>query len=157
MVSALVFGGFKLIYIYTYICMCIHVEQSFPLIKDQPCACCIFNMSMFCFPKPNSAPLSCPSICFLFPSSVSLSCLLSKDFQLHYFQSQGRQLGANSNGKQHQNHLLFLSFFLNSFFPCMWKGECFDRKNYKAFENKVNHCGRMPGVDKWREGNVSTT
>lgn len=30
-------------------------------------------------------------------------------------------------------------------------------KNYKALENKVNHCGRMLGVDKWRDGNVSTT
>lgn len=38
----------------------------------------------------------------------------------------------------------------------MWKKECFDRKNYKALENKVNHCRRMPGVDKWRDGNVST-
>lgn len=37
------------------------------------------------------------------------------------------------------------------------KKKCFDRKNYKALENKVNHCGRMPGVDKWRDGNVSTT
>lgn len=39
----------------------------------------------------------------------------------------------------------------------MWKGKYFDRKNYKALKNKVNHCGRMPGVDKWKRGNVSTT
>ncbi len=37
------------------------------------------------------------------------------------------------------------------------KKKCFDKKNYKALENKVNHCGRLPGVDKWRDGNVSTT
>lgn len=37
------------------------------------------------------------------------------------------------------------------------KKKCFDKKNYKALENKVNHCGRLPEVDKWRDGNVSTT
>lgn len=41
--------------------------------------------------------------------------------------------------------------------PKCKKKKSFDRKNYKALENKVNHCGRMPGVDKWRDGNVSTT
>lgn len=32
----------------------------------------------------------------------------------------------------------------------MGKGKYFDRRNYKALKNKVNHCGRMPGVDKWK-------
>lgn len=37
------------------------------------------------------------------------------------------------------------------------KQKCFDRKNCRALENKVNHCRRMPEVDKWGDRNVSTT
>lgn len=37
------------------------------------------------------------------------------------------------------------------------KRNSFDRKDYKALENKVNHCGRMPEVEKWIDGNVSMT
>lgn len=150
--STLVFGGFKQIKpILNHIYIYVHPFWAlFPnYTVSVQCWLHIKHVNVFCFPKPNSAPLSCPGICFLFPSSVCLSCLLSKDFQLHNFQSQGRQLGANSNGKQHQNHLV--SFALNV------KKKSFDRKNYKALENKVNHCGRMPGVDKWRDRNVSTT
>lgn len=49
---------------------------------------------------------------------------------------------------------------ITSFFCCFsinMKKKCFDRKNYRALDNKANHCGRMPEVDKWRDGNVSTT
>lgn len=130
---------------------------------ELPCleklALCRFNTSLF--PK----PLSCPWMFFFFLFSPFCSHLLftfQKIFQLHNFQSQGHQLGAIGNRQQHQNHLLtlvFLSFFL--FFSEMRKEKkkrkkSFDRNNYKALENKVNHCGRMPEVDEWREGNVST-
>lgn len=49
---------------------------------------------------------------------------------------------------------------ITSFFCCFsinMKKKCFDRKSYRALDNKANHCGRMPEVDKWRDGNVSTT
>lgn len=120
--------------------MWIHVEQSTPIIQYQPYT---RHVNVFCFSKPNSAPLSCPGICFLFLSSVSLSCLLSKDIQLHNFQSQGRQLGGQT-AMESNIKLTFLFFVLNV------NKEMLYRRNYKALENKVNHCGRMPGVDKWR-------
>lgn len=123
--------------VYLSVCLSIHQHQSFPFF----CA--------FCFPKPKSAPLLCPGICSLFPPCVSLSCLLSKDFQLHNFQSQGRPLGANGMG----NNIKITFFFV----ALNVKEKSFDRKNYKALENKVNHCGRMPEVDKWKDGNVSIT
>lgn len=50
-----------------------------------------------------------------------------------------------------------ITLFFVVLFPLNMKKKCFDRKNYRALENKVNHCGRMPEVDKWRDGNVSTT
>lgn len=84
---------------------------------------------------------------------VSFPCLLSKDFQLYNDHSQGRKLGANSTGKYNIRITLFCAVL----FPLNMKKKCFDRANYRALENKVNHCGRMPEVDKWGDGNVSTT
>ena len=46
---------------------------------------------------------------------------------------------------------------IKSPFPALnIRKEMLYRRNYKALQNKVNHCGRMPGVDKWRDRNVST-
>lgn len=147
-VSTLVIGAFKQIY-RMYVNSCGTVITNYTV--STLCWPHIQHVSFFCFLKENSTALSCCSICSLFRLPASLSCLLSKDFRLHNFQSEGHQLGANSNRKQHQNHLFgFFFFFLE-----MWKENGFDSKNYKALEN--NHCGGMPRVDKWRDRNVSTT
>lgn len=46
----------------------------------------------------------------------------------------------------------FLLFFPPYFFPTEYiKKSCSDREKQRALENKVNHCGRTPGVDKWRK------
>lgn len=124
------------------------MEQLFPALAYSTCQCFFFSVCVFS-QSPNQQLCHVQASVCLFSSSVSLPCLLYKDFQLHNFQSQGRQLGANTGGT-HQNHLVY--------FPNKKRRKFFfDRKNYKALKNKVNHCGRMPEVDKWRDRNVSTT
>lgn len=75
-----------------------------PIIQYQTCVGCVCSG----FPKSKFSTSVMSQHLFSIPFPLLVSCLLSKDFQLHNFQSQGRQLRANNNGKQHQNHLFFV-------------------------------------------------
>lgn len=113
---------------------------------------------LFCFVNTKSAPLF--NLFFFLKSKWKILPLLvylvylGTFFYLRNVQSPGRQLGANSNGKQRQNYLIFSFYSLFSptfFFPSEYKKSCSDSEKQRALENKVNHCGRMPEVDKWRK------
>lgn len=130
------------------------MEQSSPITHCQPSAGCIFNMSVYffyvcLFPEgqfschiPASVFYSLPMILFLVYFPKIFNCII-------YSESRSPAWG--------KRHWKVESNIKITPFPQMGKGNYFDRKNYKALENKVNHCGRTPEVDKWKCGNVSTT
>lgn len=86
-------------------------------------------------------------VCLLFLSLISLPKILKNII----FKAK---VGSSRRGKKEKKGNLKITLFLPQ---VPRKGNSFDRNNYKAFGNKVNHCGKKPEVDKWRDGNVSTT
>lgn len=88
------------------------------------------------------------SVLYSLPVLVSPVCF-PKIFNCIIFKAKVVRLGQTAWEPTSKSPFFFVALNV--------KEKSFDRKNYKALENKVNHCGRMPEVDKWKDGNVSIT
>lgn len=88
---------------------------------------------------------------FTIPILLVSLAYFPKIFSCIMFKAKVVSLGQTAMKSNNKITVFFFFFHINM------KKKGFDRKNYTALDNKANHCGRMPEVDKWRDGNVSTT
>lgn len=113
---------------------------------------------LFCFVNTKPAPLfnlffSLKSKWKILPLLVYL-VYLGTFFTCVMFKAQVVSLGPTAMERNIKITLFFSFYPLFSpafFFPTEYKKSCSDSEKQRALENKVNHCGRMPEVDKWRK------
>lgn len=137
----------SLVVLSKYICICVYVNPCGTVFPNYTINR-ILNTSMFFVSRGQIQHLChiLASVFYFFPLLVS-PVYFPNIFNCIIFKAKVASLGQTA----------MKNIKITFFFAPNVKKEMVYRRNYKALDNKVNHCGRMPGVDKWRDRNVSTT